>query len=279
MRIIVVQMNNDKSEAKTFIKKLSSVPDAFVDELFEFYKPETLQTDFVIKLDAVAKWLQSQKHNLTSTLRFSYKENIDYIVKTNDDVVKNTPKSNNRKSYMLTPDCFKRLSMLSRSKNAEMLRTYFIEIESLFIKYREQTMQGMQEDINKLERNQRGKQIPKAPGYIYIIKAANNMYKLGRTKDFAKRLKTYNTGLADDVEVIYLYKTENIAAVENCVKGMLKEKRYRKYKEIYQTDPSIIKFFIQNCGKMVEDGAKLEYKIRGNSKMEGGYYFVFARDD
>ena len=104
------------------------------------------------------------------------------------------------------------------------------------------------------------------------------MYKIGRTKDLAKRLKTYNTGLADDIDVLYYYKTKDIAAVENCVKAMLKEKQYRKYKEVYQADPSIIKFFINNCGKMAENGAKLEYKLRGTSKIEGWYYFVISRD-
>jgi len=271
-------MNPETDDAKSFVKKLSTIPDDFIDELFEFYKPETLQTDFVLKLDAIAKWLKTSKYKLNQTLRASYKENIDYIIKSNGDIAKTTAKANNRKLYLLTPDCFKRLAMLSRSKNAEMLRTYFIEIESLFIRYKDQTMQGLQADIIRLERNQRGKYIPKAEGYIYIIKAANNMYKIGRTKDLAKRLKTYNTGLADDIDVLYYYKTKDIAVVENCVKAMLKEKQYRKYKEVYQADPSIIKFFINNCGKMAENGAKLEYKLRGNSKIEGGYYFVISRN-
>jgi phage anti-repressor protein/predicted GIY-YIG superfamily endonuclease len=271
-------MNPETDDAKSFVKKLSTIPDDFIDELFEFYKPETLQTDFVLKLDAIAKWLKTSKYKLNQTLRASYKEHIDYIVKSNGDITKTTAKANNRKLYLLTPDCFKRLAMLSRSKNAEMLRTYFIEIESLFIRYKEQTMHGLEADIMRLERNQRGKKIPKAEGYIYIIKAATNMYKLGRTKDLTKRLKTYNTGLADDVEVVYLYKTKDIVAVENCVKSMLKEKQYRKYKEIYQTDAAIIKHFINSCGTMADDGVKLEYKLRGNSKIEGGYFFVISRD-
>ena len=73
------------------------MPDAFVDELFEFYKPETLQTDFVIKLDAIAKWLKTSKYKLNQTLRNTYKENMDYIVKSNGDIAKTTAKSNHRK--------------------------------------------------------------------------------------------------------------------------------------------------------------------------------------
>lgn len=137
-------------------------------------------------------------------------------------------------------------------------------------------MKGMEEDIKRLERNQRNRDVPKASGYIYIIKAANNLYKIGRTKDLAKRLRTYNTGLADDVEVVYTYKTEDLVSVESCVKGLLKEKQYRKYKEVYQADPSLIKYFVHNCGKIAENGAKLEYKLKNGSKIKGGYFFVLT---
>lgn len=34
--------------AKQFVKQLSSVPDKFVDELFELYDKDSLQNDFVI---------------------------------------------------------------------------------------------------------------------------------------------------------------------------------------------------------------------------------------
>ena len=268
----------DMNSAKMFVKKLSSVPDKFIDELFEFYKPETLQTDFVLLLDIVAKWLKTPKYKLVLTLRRSYKENIDFSITKVTNTDKNSPHANNRKSYMLTPDCFKRLSMLSRSKNAEMLRTYFIEIESLFLKYKDETMKGMEESIKRLERNQKGKQVPLKQGYIYIIKTPDNMYKLGRTKDLVQRLKAYKTGLADDPDVIYLYKTEDLVTVESCVKNMLKKKQYRKYKEVYQADPELIKYFIENCGAMAENGAKLEYKLSGNSKIKGGYYFVITQE-
>lgn len=266
------------NKSKAFVKKMSSVPDSFIDELFEFYQPETLQTDFVLRLDIVAKWLKVQKRRLVETLRYSYKENIDFSVTKIPRTNQQTPHANNNKQYMLTPDCFKRLSMLSRSKNAEMLRTYFIEIESLFLKYKDETMKGMEESIKRLERNQKGKQVPLKQGYIYIIKTPENMYKLGRTKDLAQRLKAYKTGLADDPDVIYLYKTEDLVTVESCVKNMLKKKQYRKYKEVYQADPELIKYFIENCGAMAENGAKLEYKLRGNSKIEGGYYFVITQE-
>ena len=126
------------NSAKVYVKRLSTVPESFVDELFEFYSEDTSQTDFAIKLESVCKWLGSTKPSVIRTLKSTYHVNIDYVVKHVENIkeIQKDPRHNNYKQYMLTPDCFKRLALMSRSKNANMVRTYFIEIESLFLKYR-----------------------------------------------------------------------------------------------------------------------------------------------
>lgn len=75
---------------------------------------------------------------------------------------------NNHISCMITPDCFKRVCMLSRSKNAEQVRSYFIEIESLIIKYRTQLIEGIKHDIaNMKKQNKIRKNIDAKEGYTY----------------------------------------------------------------------------------------------------------------
>lgn len=264
---------------KEYIKKLTTIPTSFIDELFELYDVSTTQTDFVIKLDVVAKWLHARKPNLVNTLKQSYKLHIDYIVIKPENHYKKTPNANNYKQYMLTPDCFKRLAMMSHSKNAEMIRSYFIEIEGLFIKYREQTLEGMRRDIESLERNQRPKKLGEAkPGYLYIIRASDTkdgLYKIGRTKsDIIHRIKQYNTGRADDVEVLYTYRTDDVVGAEGCVKSFLKKYQYRKYKEVYQTDLQMIKELLKSCSEI---GAKLVHKT-SKSVMNGGYYIILDKD-
>ena len=170
---------------------------------------------------------------------------------------------------MLTPDCFKRLAMLSHSKNAEMIRTYFIEVESLFLKYRSQTEEGMKAEILRFKKNQKAFASRKEDhaGYIYIIRASNhnhNLYKIGRTIDLAKRLSTYNSGSADEVEVLYKYRTDKIKGTEKCVKAWLQDTKYRKYKEVYEVDLNSIKQIISKCGEI---GAKLELKLKGKPIM------------
>ena len=55
----------------------------------------------------------------------------------------------NRKVVLFTPDCFKRLCVRSRGKKAEDVRTYFIQLEGLVMRYK-----GMRAEIGRLERNQ-----------------------------------------------------------------------------------------------------------------------------
>jgi phage anti-repressor protein len=122
------------SELATFLKKLSPIPNSFIDDMFELYDPDTAQTDFAVNVEAVAKWLGVHKRTLLKTLRASYSLGIDYIVSG-----KPNPKlegkygRNSYKEVLLTPDCFKRLCMRSKGRTAEDVRTYFIQVEALVV--------------------------------------------------------------------------------------------------------------------------------------------------
>lgn len=261
--------------AKQYVKKTTTVPEAFIDELFEFYNNESImQTDFVIKLSVVAKWLAASKYKLVKTLKRSYKKDLDYTVIKPIDYIKKDNRANNYKEYMLTPDCFKRLALMSKSKNAELVRSYFIEVESLFLKYRDQTLLGMQKDIERMERNKRIiKKIQPKKGYVYIIRASEkheDIYKLGRSGKFVDRLRTYNTGRMDDVDVLYVYETPDIKSTEQCIKVFLKQYQLKKYKELYQADLTMIKEFMKGCSAL---SAKLIHK-EVKTKTSGGYFMV-----
>jgi len=74
------------------------------------------------------------KKKLLETLKHSYKKNIDYIIQK-DNSPKSTKYGNNRKMCLLTPDAFKRVCMRSKSHKSEDVRTYYIQLESLVLKY------------------------------------------------------------------------------------------------------------------------------------------------
>lgn len=257
------------------------MPEQFIDELFELYNDDssTLQTDFVIKLSAVIKWLKSRQDHMVRTLKRSYVDNVDYIITRPNNITKKDNRNNNYKEYLLTPDCFKRLAMMSRSKNAELIRTYFIEVEGLFIKYRDQTLLGMQADLERLHKADRIKRkIEPKSGYLYIVKASekqDGLYKIGRSKDLIQRLRAYNTGRSEDIDLLYVYQTPDIHGAEICAKGFLKKYQLRKYKEVYQANLALIKDLIGSCARI---GAKLVHR-NSKERMTGGYYIVIDSDD
>ena len=255
--------------SKDFLKKYSGVPNYFIDELFEFYNETTKESDPVIDLYIVAKWLHSTKRTLKKKLVNSYEKNIDYIEKNapNPD---RTKYGNNYKQVLITPDTFKRICMLSRTKKAEEVRSYFIEIEQTFFKYRQQLINGIEKEANELNKLQK----PNNKGYIYVIKASeekDSVYKIGRTTDLKTRLRNHNAAHANDLEVMYRYRTDDVVAVEGCLKSMLKKYQFKKYKEVYQANIDVIKSLIDGCDKL---SLFSEYRNKKPLKNNGGFYVV-----
>jgi phage anti-repressor protein len=257
---------------KVFLKTHSAIPNAFIDDFINMNSYKALQTDFAIDLDVVAKWLSVKKGNLIETLKKTYKLDIDYTLQ-NASNKKGKYGGNHYKKVMITPDCFKRLCMLSRSAKAEDVRTYYIHLEALLFKYHQQMLEGMQAEIKNLEKALKPKNGADSTGYIYVLRASkekDSVYKIGRTKDLNKRLSTYQTDNLENIEVVYKYRTDNLKSMENCVKHALGAERYRKYKEIYKVDIQMIKEIIEKCNDI--ENIKIMYTMRKASKMDGGYY-------
>jgi hypothetical protein len=241
----------------TFLKKFSTIPNTFIDDMFAMYNPDTIQTDMAINLDAVAKWLGVRKDNLMATLKASYASGIDYEVsrKTNPSI-KGKFGGNSYKLVLLTPDCFKRLCMRSKGKTAEDVRSYFINVESLVMKYRQQMMDGMQHDIERLESGRLARGLPRSPpapeGYIYVLRASakyDSVVKIGRTRDLVRRLREHSAALADDPQVLFTFRTDDAVAVETCVKGWLKDRQWvrGRYKEVFKADLDMVKQLVHGC--------------------------------
>jgi len=263
--------------AKDLLKKYTSVPNSFVDELFTMYDETTGPYDFVINLDYVAKWLGIKKFNLNKTLREKFKSEVDYIIKKAINPNKKDNRNNNYKLVMVTPDCFKRLCMQSMSKKADDVRSYFIEVENVLFKYRNDLVNGLNARINQLEKNQKPK-TKLANGFMYVFKASDTLdsvYKLGRAQT-VKRLIDHNSSHADDLDIVWTYETEDLAAVEGCVKSLLRARQYRKYKEIYQADIDMIKETISDCSKL---NLKLKYRNRKPTVQKGGFYIALVPID
>ena len=265
-------------EMIAFLKKYSLVENAFIDDFFMHI--DSSGARFVIDLSQVAKWLKMNKSNLMKPLKASYVLGTDYIINKPSQLPKGRGRGNIR-NVMLTTDCFKTLCMRSNSQQADRVRAYFLAVEKTLFTYRDEIVSGMQQRINELENNQKPLDDSfKNTGVIYVIRSGNTRYKLGRSIDFAKRLRAHNSSEADNLEIVFIYKTNDAVTTEKCAKATLSSKQYRKYKEIYETDIDTIKMVIQGCGDLVQ---KIPIKRGRRNKQKGNgemkTYMVFIKDE
>jgi len=246
-----------KLTLQDYLKKYSSISNSFIDDFFGLYNVKTTNNDFVIDLDIVSTWLNSQKRTLKRTLVNTYIENVDYKIE-----LQKPGKGRPGETILLTPECFKRLCMLSRTEKAEEVRTYFLQIELHLDKYKNYIIEGLNQKVAKYEAELKPTLAPTNKGAIYVLKTTEDIdgvYKIGRTKNFAERLKVHQSSHPDKLEIIHVYETDNIEAVENCWKLVLKTKAYRKRREFYEIDINLLKELIKSCDCM-------NLAIRRNSK-------------
>jgi len=219
----------DNNNLINFLKKYTNISNKFIDDFFNLYTVKTSKNDFVIDLENVAKWLKANRKEIKKTLIRSYEEKVDYII------IKKETKGRPYENTYITPECFKRLCMLSRTEKAEEVRTYFIEIENVLDNYKNVIIDHLNKRIDILENNQKPT-IDTNVGLIYILKSNDdieNIYKIGKSKKFKERILSHNSSHPDNIQILYVYETKYIDEIEACLKTALKSKQYRKRKEFY----------------------------------------------
>jgi len=256
---------------ENFIKKHTILPEKFVKDFFFITNKSYNDTNISIDFDLVAKWLSTRKDHLKEILIKNFEENFDYTEQklTKKDGIK----SNNFVEIKITPACFKELCMISQTAKAKEVRKYFLEMEKIVKKYYEMIQEQLNKELGLLKNNQKSKLKKKKGGIIYVIEAMNSLttlYKLGKSGDILKRLNTYNSGNANDIEILFELYVDDKDAVETCVKNALKKFQYRKYKEIYEVDLQLIKEVVSKCDEFSEAFQELLEKYETNTKKQIG---------
>lgn len=256
-----------------FLKTHSSVSNAFIDDFFGQYninEPE----GYSIDLEVIAKWFKSRKEAILKTLKESYIKNQDYKVVSRR--VNGTGRP--RAKVMLTPRCFKRLAMQSRTKKSAQIREFYLDIEDVLKRYFIYIVNGLREKQVALLNNQKPKVNPQK-GIIYILQAADGVghYKLGRSDNLKKRLNAYNGDKLDDVQPLFLLETDNLQQVEECVKTFVREYQYRKYKEIYEIDLDMLKEMVHDCAAFAEN-VHVKKQFKRSMQRTGNYFMAIYKN-
>ena len=256
---------------ETFINKYSFVNSKFVKDFYNIIKEDYIEryNEFLIDSEILRKWLQiNMKRSFNDTIKKSYKKNIDYKI----EKIKKTLGSggHNLEVITLTPEAAKKICLSTNSKMGGQVQQYFLDLEVALYKYKNYIIEGMDKKIQQLENNQKPK-INAIKKIIYVFRALNTdltLYKIGKTINSKTRFSKHNSPMANDLEVLFQYETDNIDKVELCVKAYMKKAQYRKYKEIYRVDLDIIKKTIKNCDVEINEiNKEIESK---NKKQKGG---------
>ena len=256
-----------------FINKYSFVNSKFVKDFYNIIKEDYIEryNEFLIDSEILRKWLQiNMKRSFNDTIKKSYKKNIDYIIKK--EKKSEGSGGHNLEIITLTPNAAKKICLSTNSKMGKPVQQYFLDLEVALYKYKNYIIDGMNKKIEQLENNQKVKINP-GKKIIYVFRALNTdltLYKLGKTINSKTRFSNHNSPLANDLQVLFQYETDNIDQVESCVKAFMKKAQYRKYKEIYQVDLDIIKKTIEHCDVEInETNTEIERRNK-KEKQKGG---------
>jgi phage anti-repressor protein len=263
---------SDLEKLESFLINNSDISKEFINDFFGFQKKKLYEEykPFNINLDDIAYWLESRKTTLKETIILNYSKNIDYLIVKNlmqDDLrQKNKHGGHNKKLVLLTPDCFKMLCMRSKTKKADKVREYYIEIEKLIDKYKDIIISENNKKIQILE-NDLKKEIQPFGDICYIFEEIDELnikyYRLGQTENLAKRMASHNSSSVHKKVVAFKIKTNNILHYEACLRGSMYNFRYKNNKDYYKIPLDKIKYAIENCGKVVK---KLKNDMEGGTK-------------
>ena len=241
---------------KEFINKYSFVNSKFVKDFYDIIKEDYIEkySEFLIDSEILRKWLKiNNRQKFNDTIKRSYTKNIDYKL----EKIKRSEGSGgqNFEVITLTPEAAKKICLSTNSKLGPLVQQYFLDIELALYKYKNYIIDGMNKKINQLENNQKPT-INSSKKIIYVFRALNTdltLYKIGKTINSKTRFSKHNSPMANDLEVLFQYETENIDQVESCVKILMKKAKYRKYKEIYRIDLDILKNIIKDCDAKINE--------------------------
>ena len=272
-----------------FLIKESNINKDFIRDFFgiqknkenEKYKP------FTIDLDDIAYWLDAGKGHLKNTLLKNYLNKFDYIIlqiEYNDNGLLASKRKqkkdegnrggHNKELILLTSECFKMLCMRSKTKKANKVRQYYIDLEKLIDQYKDLIINQQNKKIEILENDLKKDILPK-DGYCYIYLEKDELneeyYRLGQSGNLQKRFHNHNSSSAHKKIIAFKIKTDNIIHFEACLRGVMFDYRYKNDKDYYKLPKDKIKDAIKKCKNIVKDFKNDNIdKIDNLSKIEGG---------
>jgi len=226
---------------QTFIdllKKYTNIDTEFINDFFQKFKIGG-ELEFDLKDTKVAKYLGITTQTLRERLSNKYSKKKFYLEKA--DFIKVKTGKTSGVTYMLNYQCFERLAMSGDSDQSEVVRNYFVKLREFMTDNQKLIYQAM------IHKDDLKKYVGYECIYFFAVDEKKNLFKSGHTSDIVARLKNYNVGRIEEVDLKYLVIVKNAKLIENCIKLKLKGKQFLKNREIYEVNPDALKQAIYDC--------------------------------
>ena len=229
-----------------FLKKYSVIDDEFIDDYHTFFDDKADELFWTINLYDIAKWLDIKEEKLKKLLTNNFIKEIDYIID-----------KKNINNIVLSPKCCKLLCMMSESEKANLIRTYYTDLEKLIVKYKEEIVNDLDKQMNikknskemtKNDSRKRMRQYAQSShraeepssendkGLIYILKVGDGLYKLKYISENKNKTKKYK------LPIVFIFKIDYyIEAHIDEIKKNLNDYRYKNKTRTYKIDLELLK--------------------------------------
>lgn len=238
--------------------KYTSIDRNFIKTFFKKFKIGE-ELEFHIKDKDLAKYLNIELITLRNRLNNNYSKNKNYMENV-DFIKKKSTTYRTSKTYMLNYQCMEKIAMNTDTKEGEEIRTYFTQLRRFLIEYQKIIHQSLTnyEDLKKYSGMETiyffcvderypdiflSKTLSQRSPYFLEI----GTDKVGRTSDILRRLRVYNVGRINEIDLKYLVLVKNSVLIENCIKENLFENKLNEKKEVYKINPKKLKKIINNC--------------------------------
>ena len=221
------------------LKQYTNIDHDFIDTFFTKFKIGG-DLDFHLKDKQVARYLGITLDTLRNRLSNKYSKKAIYIEKI--DYIRVKTGRTSAVTYMINYQCFERLAMAGDTEKSETVRNYFVKLREFIVENHRMIYQTMT-NKDHLE-----KVVGHETIYFFVADERNNtLIKVGSTKNIVTRLRNYNVGRVNEVDLRYLAIVKHAKLIENCIKLKLKKNQIYKNREIYEIDPKKLKKVIDNC--------------------------------
>jgi hypothetical protein len=224
------------------LHKYTSIDSDFIKIFFSKFSIGD-ELEFHINDKDVSSYLNIDVTQLRDRLNNKYKkkyyiEHVDYIkVKTG---------VTSQVIYFLNYTCFEKIAMGCDSPNAFRVKEYFIQLREFIMKYGE----IIQQSINNHEILKNSMLRKYDMIYFFVVdKRYKDIIKIGTTSNIIERIKSYNTGRIDEVDIKYASIVYDGKTIEKCIKNseIMKQSEYYKGREIYNITEKLLLDVIKSC--------------------------------